>query len=94
MAATLLKLKSEDGASLMLFKTSIVEGIIFCAVGVVDEDLNAISKTTAYEVKTSEEEYHTELRAAAAIESDLITSLSTNPEWNPEGYVKTLDNNS
>ena len=39
----------------------------------------------------SEEEYHTELRVAAAIKNQLITSHSTNPEWNPEGYVKNLD---
>jgi len=39
----------------------------------------------------SEEEYHTELRKAAAEKNQLITSHSTNPEWNPEGYVKNLD---
>ena len=40
----------------------------------------------------TEEDYHTELRIAAAIKNQLITSHSTNPEWNPEGYVKNLDN--
>ena len=39
----------------------------------------------------SEEDYHTELRLAAAIKDQLITSHSTDPEWNPEGYVKNLE---
>ena len=38
-----------------------------------------------------EEDYHTELRKAAAIKDQLITSHSTDPEWNPEGYVKNLE---
>jgi len=41
--------------------------------------------------KRTEEEYHTQLRVAAAIKNQLITSHSTDPEWNPEGYVKNLD---
>ena len=38
--------------------------------------------------RESEEEYHTELRAMAAEKGQLITSHSTNPEWNPEGYKR------
>ncbi len=38
-----------------------------------------------------EEEYHVELRKAAAKKEQLITSHSTNPEWNPEDYEKRLD---
>jgi hypothetical protein len=37
-----------------------------------------------------EETYHKELRAAAALQNQLITSHSTDPEWNPEGYKKNL----
>lgn len=44
--------------------------------------------------RTSEEEYHTELRIMAAEKNQLITSHSTNPEWNPEGYVKNLNDGS
>jgi len=44
--------------------------------------------------KRTEQEYHTELRAMAAEKEQLITSHSTDPEWNPEGYVKNLDNGS
>lgn len=42
----------------------------------------------------TEEEYHTELRTMAAEKEQLITSHSTNPEWNPEGYIKNLKNGS
>ena len=41
--------------------------------------------------KRDEEQYHKELRLAAAIKNQLVTSHSTNPEWNPEGYVKNLE---
>ena len=41
--------------------------------------------------RDSEEEYHTELRKLAAEKEQLVTSHSTNPEWNPEGYVKNLN---
>lgn len=44
--------------------------------------------------KRPEEQYHKELRLAAAIKNQLITSHSTDPEWNPEGYIKNLDNGS
>jgi len=40
--------------------------------------------------KRSEQEFHVELRKAAAEKEQLITSHSTNPEWNPEGYRKAL----
>ena len=39
----------------------------------------------------TEEDYHIELRITAAEKNQLITSHSTKPEWNPEGYVKNLD---
>ena len=38
----------------------------------------------------TEEKYHKELRKAAAKKNQLITSHSTNPEWNPKGYVRNL----
>lgn len=42
------------------------------------------------DARNSEEEYHKELRTMAAEKEQLITSHSTNPEWNPEGYTKNL----
>lgn len=41
--------------------------------------------------RNSEEEYHRELRTMAAEKNQLITSHSTDPEWNPEGYVQNLE---
>ena len=40
--------------------------------------------------KRDEETYHKELRYAAALKKQLVTSHSTNPEWNPEGYKMNL----
>jgi len=37
-----------------------------------------------------DEQYHKELRLAAAIKNQLVTSHSTDPEWSPEGYIKNL----
>ena len=39
----------------------------------------------------SEQAYHTALRIEAATKKQLITSHSTDPEWNPEGYSKSLE---
>ena len=41
--------------------------------------------------KRGEKEYHTELREAAVLKDQLLTSHSTNPEWTPEGYIKVLE---
>ncbi len=38
----------------------------------------------------SEEDFHKTIRRAAADEKHLITTLSTDPDWNPEGYIKEL----
>ena len=38
--------------------------------------------------KRDEKTFHVELREAAAEKNQLVTSHSTNPEWNPEGYTK------
>jgi hypothetical protein len=38
--------------------------------------------------RTSEQEYHTELRIMAAEKEQLVTNFSTDPEWNPEGYER------
>lgn len=36
----------------------------------------------------SEKDFHVALRKDAADKEHLITQMSTNPEWNPEGYTK------
>ena len=39
----------------------------------------------------TEEQYHKALRKEAAKKNQLITSHSTNTEWNPKDYVKNLE---
>lgn len=41
----------------------------------------------------TEEDFHKTIRRGAADEQHLITTLSTDPEWNPEGYTKELEEN-
>jgi hypothetical protein len=56
-----------------------------------DEELKPTSKVDIGSDDRDHETYHRELRKAAAEKNELITSHSTDPEWNPEGYVFTLD---
>jgi hypothetical protein len=53
-----------------------------------DENFQHIGEADASADKRSEEEFHVELRKAAAEKGQYITSHSTNPEWNPEDYTK------
>jgi hypothetical protein len=53
-----------------------------------DENFQHTGEKDASADKRTEEEFHVELRKAAAAKEQLITSHSTNPEWNPDGYVK------
>jgi hypothetical protein len=54
-----------------------------------DTDVKYIQIATSRE----EEQYHTELRKESAKRNQLITSHSTDPEWNPENYDKRLETN-
>ena len=100
MAITLLRREHNGALQNLAFKTKIVpeeleDGTtvehLICEVNTVDDELKDLTMPTVYTVERSEEEFHTELRKAAAEKEDLITSLSTDPEWNPEGYSKSLD---
>lgn len=44
-----------------------------------------------YATPDSEEDFHIKLRSEASKVNQLITSHSTHPEWNPEGYVKNYN---
>ena len=98
MAITVLKLETKEtpkGYHLMMFKTMIddVDGkpTVLGITAIVDEKLKPLSAAAKFEIVIPEEQYHIELRVAAAVENDLITSLSTDPEWNPKDYQKNLD---
>jgi hypothetical protein len=57
----------------------------------VDDMLKPISESSKYEIQITEEEFHTDLRKQAAERNQLITSHSTDAEWNPEGYTNNLE---
>lgn len=59
-----------------------------------DENFNHTGQADASADKRNEEEYHTQLREAAVDRGQLVTSHSTNPEWNPEGYVRVFSQNN
>lgn len=100
MAITLIRKKGGSGAfqnlkmETMLFKPEGVEddkGSLGCRVTIVDDELKDLSEATVYAIEMPEEEFHTNLRKDAAAKGHLITSHSTDPKWNPEGYIKNLE---
>jgi len=62
----------------------------YAKVTICNDQLSDLSQPTVYEIHVTEEEFHKDLRKKAAQHNQLITSHSTNPQWNPEGYVKNL----
>jgi hypothetical protein len=62
----------------------------YARVTVCDADLKDLTQPTVYEINVTPEEFHKDLRKKAAEHNQLITSHSTDPEWNPEGYTKNL----
>ena len=61
---------------------------------IVNSDLKPVLNpgTKFYWAHMSEPEFHKTLRETSAKEGSLVTNLSTDPELNPEGYVKLLEN--
>ena len=99
MAITLLKKPETD--DLLKFRTEEIhvsidssdeaESYLFAKVTTCDCKLKDISKPEIYQVFTSEKEFHKPLREEAAEHGHLITSHCTDPQWNPEGYSKNLE---
>lgn len=75
----------------LAFHSQMLEGIHICKTYMVDDDLKPVSPANSYEIDISIEEYHKSLRVAAVEADTLITAQCTDPEWNPEGYSKTLE---
>jgi len=103
MAVTLIRKSTEEGVSNLMFKTEIVydqkdeggEELVEQLIGkvmIVDNELNPLTSPTIYAIDETEEAFHKDLRQQAAKVGQLITSHSTDPEWNPEGYAKNLEN--
>ena len=101
MAITLIRKKRDSSWVNLIFKTikTVVEKengeegtrpIVIGTVYIADDELAKMSGSIPIEVTTTEEEYHTQLRIEASKRNQLITSHSTDPEWNPKDYVKNL----
>lgn len=53
-----------------------------------DSEFNPDGAKDASADRRNEEQFHRELRIESAKRGQLITSHSTNPEWNPEDYIR------
>jgi hypothetical protein len=56
-----------------------------------DSEFNPDGAKDASADRRTEEQFHRELRVESAKRGQLITSHSTNPEWNPEDYIRNYD---
>lgn len=98
MPITTLQLPREGKEILLVFQTddSIhsledeLENKLCVKIFQSNEILQPQDKPVYEYFNQSEEDFHKTIRRAAADEQHLITSLSTDPEWNPEGYIKNL----
>lgn len=91
MAMTSLIIDTEDGKKYLQLATSQLNDIILIEARDCDSNFKPTGKMDLGVDDREEEEYHVELRKAAAKKEQLITSHSTNPEWNPEDYDKRLE---
>ena len=88
MAMTALMITRENDIKYIQVATSILNDILLIEVRDCDSTFKPTGKVdlTLDEEEREEEQYHTELRKASARLKQLVTSHSTDPEWNPEGY--------
>jgi len=99
MAVTIIrkKLPNSNEYNNLMARTEIIKveekDILILKMCLVDNNLKIIGESIPYDFKnTTEEEFHKDLRKHAAAKQQLITSHSTNPEWNPENQPKPLSN--
>lgn len=96
MATTMLRKELQDEMINLMFQTFPKEeepGVI-CRLTIVDikgDQIEIVDGPNIYDINETEEQFHRELRKKAAELDQLLTSHSTDPEWNPENYVKHLD---
>ena len=89
MAITLIQ-KHKNLFLMMTTYPELSEEELMFQVALVDKKLKPLSPPISYSSEETEEVLHKKLRAVASEVNTLITSHSTNPEWNPEGYIKNL----
>jgi hypothetical protein len=75
----------------LLKEEGLEEDDLVIAKYLVDAEMRPESDKKYSVAKSTEKEFHTELRVQAAEKKHLITSHSTDAEWNPEGYIKNLN---
>ena len=82
-------------ANLLIVTTTLTsdDGVLFNILKMqhVNDDLTVLSEEPTKQLFTEHEKFHKEIRVFAAKKKQLITSHSTDPEWNPEGYSKNLN---
>jgi hypothetical protein len=97
MAVTGLRVTNEKGTQNMLVSTVPfeveIEGQgtkagVTVLWQIVDDDMKPIGSLEETAHERTEEDFHRTLRQKAAEENHLITGWSSDPEWNPEGYIK------
>ena len=91
MAATLLRVNQRDEYLNLFIQTIVTDDDAVVKTSIVNNNLEMIDGPLLQDLTQEEATFHIELRKQAAEHGDLITSHSTNPEWNPEGYTKTLE---
>ena len=69
-------------------RTSKGEILLNVSVAHCDKNWKPKGERLNYVRVENEEEFHKGLRSESAKKDHLITQMSTNPEWNPEGYKK------
>lgn len=95
MALTLLRKIVDNKIRNIVFKTETVKvdnlDKLVCRMYMTDDTLKTQTNAIPYEIDILEEKFHKDLREKSAKYNHLVTSHSTNPEWNPVGYKRTLN---
>ena len=108
MAITLIRKPGADGKELnMTFSTKFVpipekdrdkfegrEQMLVCETCLADDNLQPLGQKGKFQVDEKEDVFHTEIRVMAAEKKQLVTSHSTDPEWNPKDYTRNLEDES
>ena len=71
--------------------TDYKEGDVISSQYIVNDNMIQQGEKSFSVVSMNEEEFHKDLRKQSAEHNQLITSHSTDPEWNTEGYSKNLE---
>lgn len=91
MAMTALMIETDTDVKYIQIATSLLNDILLVEVRDCDSEFKPTGKADLSVDEREEEQYHTELRKESAKRNQLITSHSTDPEWNPEDYEKRLE---